>query len=48
MNGAMAEVGFRWMVWQGLNFRIGVAALASPGLDLKINPTPGISYSFAW
>lgn len=47
-NGAMAEVGFRWMVWQGLNLRLGVAALTAAGQGLKINPTPGISYSFAW
>lgn len=39
------EVGYRWMVWKGLNLRIGVAAVASEGKDLKINPTPGISYS---
>lgn len=44
-NGAIAEVGFRWFVWQGLNLRIGTALLASPGKNLKLNPTPGISYS---
>lgn len=45
-NAAIGEVGFRWMVWKGLNLRIGVAALVTPGESLKINPTPGISYSF--
>jgi hypothetical protein len=45
-NAMIGEVGFRWMVWRGLNRRIGVAALASSGQSLKINPTPGISYSF--
>jgi len=45
-NAAIGEVGFRWMVWKGLNLRIGVAALAAKGESLKINPTPGISYSF--
>ena len=45
-NAASAEVGFRWMVWRGLNLRLGVIALAAEGKDLKINPTPGISYSF--
>ena len=40
------ESGFRWMIWKGLNFRIGAIAVAAEGQDLKINPTPGISYSF--
>jgi hypothetical protein len=34
------------MVWRGLNLRIGAIALIADGKDLKINPTPGISYSF--
>lgn len=45
-NAYVGEVGFRWMVWKGLNLRIGVAALAANGESLKINPTPGISYTF--
>lgn len=45
-NAASAEVGFRWMVWRGLNLRIGAIALAAEGKDVKVNPTPGISYSF--
>lgn len=45
-NGMMGEVGFRWMVWQGLNLRLGVAALKAPGQSWQVNPTPGISYSF--
>jgi len=40
------EAGFRWMVWKGINLRIGAIAVASKGQSLKINPTPGISYSF--
>lgn len=40
------ETGFRWMIWKGLNFRIGGIAVAAKGQSLKINPTPGISYSF--
>ncbi|GAB2575956.1 hypothetical protein [Spirosoma areae] len=47
-NGVMGEAGFRWMVWKGLNLRLGAAVLAAPGETLKLNPTPGISYSFAW
>ena len=45
-SAAIAEVGFRWMAYKGLNLRIGAAALAAKGKDVKINPTPGISYSF--
>lgn len=45
-NAVIGEVGFRWMVFAGVNLRIGVAALAGEGESLKINPTPGISYSF--
>jgi hypothetical protein len=45
-NAFAAEAGFRWMIWKGLNVRLGVIALAAKGEDLKFNPTPGISYSF--
>jgi hypothetical protein len=45
-NALGIEAGFRWMVWKGLNLRIGAIAVAAPGESLKINPTPGISYSF--
>lgn len=45
-DAAIAEVGFRWMVWKGLNLRLGVAALSAHGESVKVNPTPGISYSF--
>jgi hypothetical protein len=45
-NAVSAELGFRWMIWQGLNLRIGVIALAAKDKGLEINPTPGISYSF--
>lgn len=45
-NAFALEAGFRWYVWRGLNFRLGVIALAAEGQSLKINPTPSISYSF--
>jgi len=45
-NALAMEAGFRWYVWKGVNLRIGVIALAANGHDLKINPTPSISYSF--
>jgi len=45
-NAFAVEAGFRWYAWKGLNFRLGVIALTAEGENLKINPTPGISYSF--
>ncbi|MCC6459204.1 MAG: hypothetical protein IT260_01960 [Saprospiraceae bacterium] len=45
-NALGLEAGFRWMVWKGINLRLGAIALTAKGQDLKINPTPGISYSF--
>ncbi len=45
-NALGVEAGFRWMVWKGLNLRIGVIGVAAEGEPLQINPTPGISYSF--
>ena len=44
-NAFAVEAGFRWYVWKGLNFRLGVTALTSEGKEVKINPTPSISYS---
>jgi hypothetical protein len=41
----MLEGGVKFFVWEGLNLRLGVAGLMSPDHKLKINPTPGISYS---
>jgi hypothetical protein len=44
-NAIGMEAGFRWMIWKGLNVRIGAIAVAAESQSLKINPTPGISYS---
>lgn len=44
-NAAAVETGFRWMIWKGLNVRLGVLAVTAKGQELKINPTPGISYA---
>lgn len=44
-NAVAFEAGARFVVWKGLNFRFGVIALAAKGQDLKINPTPSLSYS---
>jgi len=46
-NAIATEVGYRWTIVKGLNVRLGVTALASPDKNLKINPTPGISYTFS-
>jgi hypothetical protein len=46
-NALMGELGFRWMVWKGLNVRLGVAAMKAAGKGWQVNPTPGISYSFS-
>jgi hypothetical protein len=45
-NAAAMEAGFRWMIWKGLNARIGAIGVAAKGHDVKINPAGGISYSF--
>lgn len=45
-NALGLEAGFRWMVWKGINLRIGAIALVAEGHKVRINPTPGISYSF--
>lgn len=47
-NGAAFEAGYRWMVWNGLNLRLGVAVLLEPGRQVQVNPTPGIGWSFAF
>jgi hypothetical protein len=44
----IGEVGFRWMFYKGFNLRLGIAALAAKAQTLKVNPTPGISYSFSF
>jgi hypothetical protein len=44
-NAALADVGYRWMVWRGLNLRIGVAVMLERDHAVKVNPTPGIGWS---
>ncbi len=44
-HAALTEVGYRWMVWQGINVRLGVAVLLERGREVKVNPTPGIGWS---
>jgi hypothetical protein len=44
-NAVAMETGFRWMIWKGLNARIGAIGVAAKGHNVKINPAGGISYS---
>jgi hypothetical protein len=45
-NAVSLDAGFRWMIWKGLNLRIGAIGVAAKGHDAEINPAGGISYSF--
>lgn len=47
-NAAAFELGYRWMVWKGLNVRLGAAVLLEPGREVQVNPTPGIGWSHAF
>lgn len=47
-HAALVETGYRWMVWQGINLRLGVAVLLERGRDVEVNPTPGIGWSQAF
>ncbi|MBL7865551.1 MAG: hypothetical protein JNK10_11770 [Cyclobacteriaceae bacterium] len=40
------ESGFRWMIWKGLNLRIGVIVVSASGKSTQVNPAGGLSYSF--
>jgi len=47
-NAAIVDLGYRWMIWKGLNIRLGVAVLAERKHDIKVNPTPGLGWSTSW
>jgi len=47
-HGFMADVGYRFMIWRGLNARLGVALLVAPHRKTHINPTPGAGWSYSW
>lgn len=44
-NAFSPDLGFRWMVWKGLNLRVGIVGVFAPGHAPSILWTPGISYS---
>lgn len=45
-NGFMVETGSRVMIEDHFNFRLGAALLKAKEHPWKLNPTPGLSYSF--
>lgn len=45
-NAFSPDLGFRWMVWKGLNLRVGIVGVVAEGHKPSILWTPGISYSF--
>lgn len=45
-NALGAEGGFRWMIWKGLNGRLGAIGVFSAEHKPKLNPAGGVSYSF--
>jgi quercetin dioxygenase-like cupin family protein len=45
-NAFSPDFGFRWMVWKGLNLRVGLVAVYGEGNKPSYLWTPGISYSF--
>jgi hypothetical protein len=47
-NAALIDVGYRWMVWRGINVRLGVALFLERHHDVKVNPTPGLGWSTSW
>ena len=47
-NALLSEAGYRWMVWQGINLRLGVAVMLERDHDVKVNPTPGLGWSQAF
>lgn len=45
-NAVGVEAGFRWMIWKGLNLRVGAIMVNGAGQGPKFNPTSALSYSF--
>ncbi|MFN0189965.1 MAG: hypothetical protein ACKVQV_14795 [Bacteroidia bacterium] len=45
-NGFIVETGSRVMLDDHFNFRLGIALLKAKEHPWKLNPTPGLSYSF--
>lgn len=45
-NAFSPDLGFRWMIWKGLNLRVGIVGVVAEGHKPSILWTPGISYSF--
>lgn len=45
-DALFVETGFRWAIWSGLDVRLGAGLLVSPGREPRLNPTPGVSWTF--
>ncbi|TAE50008.1 MAG: hypothetical protein EAZ89_12980 [Bacteroidetes bacterium] len=46
-NAFSPDLGFRWMVWKGLNLRVGAVGVFGKGKS-SILWTPGIGYAVFW
>ncbi|WP_091507813.1 hypothetical protein [Flexibacter flexilis] len=44
-NAVSLDLGFRLMIWNGLQARLGIIGLYAKDKNLKINPTPSLNYS---
>jgi hypothetical protein len=44
-SGGLAELGFRWAAYRGLDIRLGASLLAGFDGRIKLNPTPGIGWA---
>jgi hypothetical protein len=42
------DAGFRWAAWQGLDLRLGAGLLVERDGRVRLNPTPGASWTFAY
>jgi hypothetical protein len=47
-SGGLAEIGFRWAAYRGLDLRLGVALLVGFDGRIQVNPTPGIGWAVAF
>jgi hypothetical protein len=47
-HAALVDVGYRLMLWRGLNVRLGAALLFERGHSPRLRPTPGIGWSQAF
>lgn len=46
VNAFSTDIGYRAMIWKGLQARLGVIAVFAKNRSVKVNPSPSINYSF--